>query len=222
MSADEDEANVARVLAGDAAAFEPIVRRWQAPLINMAYRFCHDRGRAEDMAQEAFLRAFRGLGTWRKDAAFSTWLFALASNFYRSEIGQGQVVSRAGHPSHEIDALARTTVMNPDDLDRVLASETDIVPSSGFVSSVMDAVAAEATTPPLPFPWQRAWPLAVCLAAAIGWLIALRSEPQSIASGPDLYAWFEMIVPMATEWVAAGLVTSLVVTVLSLRMTRVR
>lgn len=86
MSADEDETNVARVLAGDVAAFEPIVRRWQAPLINMAYRFCHDRGRAEDMAQEAFLRAFRGLGTWRKDAAFSTWLFALASNFYRSEI----------------------------------------------------------------------------------------------------------------------------------------
>ena len=86
VSAEEDEADVARVLAGDASAFEPIVRRWQAPLVNMAYRFCRDRGRAEDMAQEAFLRAFRGLKTWRKDAAFSTWLFALASNFYRSEI----------------------------------------------------------------------------------------------------------------------------------------
>ena len=86
VSAEEDEADVARVLAGDASAFEPIVRRWQGPLVNMAYRFCRDRGRAEDMAQEAFLRAFRGLKTWRKDAAFSTWLFALASNFYRSEI----------------------------------------------------------------------------------------------------------------------------------------
>lgn len=86
MSAEEDAADVARVLAGDASAFEPIVRRWQGPLINLAYRFCHDRGRAEEMAQEAFLRAFRRLGTWRGEAAFSTWLFALAANFYRSEI----------------------------------------------------------------------------------------------------------------------------------------
>ena len=58
----------------------------RAPLINLAYRFCHDRGRAEDMAQEAFLRAYRGLGQWRKDAVFSTWLFALATNLYRSEL----------------------------------------------------------------------------------------------------------------------------------------
>jgi len=82
----EDQAAVERVLAGDVSAFEGIVRRWQAPLINLAYRFCRDRGRAEEMAQEAFLRAYRGLGQWRKDSAFSTWLFALATNFYRSEL----------------------------------------------------------------------------------------------------------------------------------------
>jgi len=74
------------VLAGDISAFEGIVRRWQTPLVNLAYRFCHDRGRAEEMAQEAFLRAYRALGQWRKDAAFSTWLFALATNLYRSEL----------------------------------------------------------------------------------------------------------------------------------------
>ena len=76
MSAEEDAADVAKVLAGDVPAFEAIVRRWQKPLINLAYRFCRDRARAEDMAQEAFLRAYRSLATWRKDAAFSTWLFA--------------------------------------------------------------------------------------------------------------------------------------------------
>jgi RNA polymerase sigma-70 factor (ECF subfamily) len=86
VSAEEDAADVARVLAGDVSAFEPIVRRWQKPLINLAYRFCRDRHRAEDMAQEAFLRAYRALGSWRRDAAFSTWLFALATNLYRSEI----------------------------------------------------------------------------------------------------------------------------------------
>jgi RNA polymerase sigma-70 factor (ECF subfamily) len=86
VSASDDQADVERLLAGDVSAFEGIVRRWQTPLLNLAYRFCRDRGRAEEMAQEAFLRAYRGLGQWRKDAAFSTWLFALATNLYRSEL----------------------------------------------------------------------------------------------------------------------------------------
>jgi len=86
VSAAEDRAQVGKVLAGDIAAFEPIVRRWQGPLVNLAYRFCRDRARAEDMAQEAFLRAYRGLHQWRRDAAFSTWLFAVAANVYRSEL----------------------------------------------------------------------------------------------------------------------------------------
>ncbi len=85
MSAD-DQDNVARVLAGDTTAFAAIVRRWQGPLIQLAYRFVRDRSRAEDMAQEAFLRAFRNLGSWRQESAFSTWLFALATNVYRTEL----------------------------------------------------------------------------------------------------------------------------------------
>ena len=86
MSAAEDQADVEKVLAGDLEAYENIVRRWQGPLINLAWRFCRDRGRAEEMAQEAFLRAWRALNSWRRDAAFSTWLFALATNLYRSEL----------------------------------------------------------------------------------------------------------------------------------------
>lgn len=86
VSIDEDRMQVGAVLAGDTAAFEGIVRRWQTPLVNMAWRFCRDRGRAEEMAQEAFLRAFRNLGQWRGEAAFSTWLFALAMNVYRTEL----------------------------------------------------------------------------------------------------------------------------------------
>lgn len=85
-SAAADAAVVARVLAGDHAAFEAIVRRWQTPLINLAWRFCRDRPRAEEMAQEAFLRAWRNLAQWRGDSAFSTWLFALATNLYRTEL----------------------------------------------------------------------------------------------------------------------------------------
>ncbi len=77
---------VERVLAGDVCAFEAIVRRWQGPLINLAWRYCRDRARAEEMAQEAFLRAWRGLSQWRRESSFSTWLFALAANVFRSEL----------------------------------------------------------------------------------------------------------------------------------------
>lgn len=82
----EDAALIARVLAGDNAAFEGIVRRWQSPLVNLAWRFCRDRARAEEMAQEAFLRAWRNLGQFRGESAFSTWLFSLATNLYRTEL----------------------------------------------------------------------------------------------------------------------------------------
>ena len=85
MSASEDQADVAKVLAGEIAAFEGIVRRWQSPLINLAYRFCRDRGRAEEMAQEAFFAPIADCRNGR-DCAFSTWLFALATNLYRSEL----------------------------------------------------------------------------------------------------------------------------------------
>jgi RNA polymerase sigma-70 factor (ECF subfamily) len=81
-----DSTDVARVLAGDVGAFEGIVLRWQGPLVNMAWRYCRDRGRAEEMAQEAFLRAWRGLASWRSESSFSTWLFSIAANVYRSEL----------------------------------------------------------------------------------------------------------------------------------------
>jgi RNA polymerase sigma-70 factor (ECF subfamily) len=84
--ADADLGDVERVLGGDAQAFEGIVRRWQRPLVNMAWRYCRDRGRAEEMAQEALVRAWRGLSRWRREGSFSTWLFALAANVYRTEL----------------------------------------------------------------------------------------------------------------------------------------
>lgn len=54
MSAAEDQSAVDKVLAGDTSAFEDLVRRWQGPLVNLAYRFCRDRGRAEEMPRRRF------------------------------------------------------------------------------------------------------------------------------------------------------------------------
>lgn len=101
--ADLDLADVARVLSGDTHAFEGIVRRWQGPLINMAWRYCRDRGRAEELAQEALIRAWRGLKAWRRESSFSTWLFAVAANVYRTELKRIPALSL---PMEEIDEPA--------------------------------------------------------------------------------------------------------------------
>jgi RNA polymerase sigma-70 factor (ECF subfamily) len=108
---------VDRVLAGDLAAFERIVRRWQSPLINMAWRYCRDRGRAEELAQEALVRAWRGLAAWRRESSFSTWLFALAANVFRNDLKRFPALnlpiddiaepSRPAHQHAEVEEKSR-------------------------------------------------------------------------------------------------------------------
>ncbi len=105
LTADRDLADVERVLMGDASAFEGIVLRWQGPLVNLAYRFCRDRGRAEDMAQEAFLRAYRALGSWRRQGSFSTWLFATATNVFRNELRRIPARTVAIEEAHDVKAV---------------------------------------------------------------------------------------------------------------------
>lgn len=114
--------------------------------------------------------------------------------------------------------------MKPEELDRVLSGEADIVPSSGFVASVMEAVTAEASAAPLAFPWKRAWPLAAGFPVLFLWLAVsqIGIGPEAATPGPDLYEWFETIVPMATGWVASGLLMTAAITVWSLRLIRLR
>src|SRR5271155_3751437 len=128
MSASDDQADVERVLAGDVSAFEGIVRRWQGPLINLAYRFCRDRGRAEEMAQEAFLRAYRGLKQWRKEAAFSTWLFALATNFYRSELRHIPVYVPIDNVREPADPRAQDGGLEAEDRDLAIRRAVSALP----------------------------------------------------------------------------------------------
>lgn len=99
-----DLADVDRVLAGDVNAFEGIVQRWRTPLVNMAWRYCRDRGRAEELAQEALVRAWRGLKLWRREGSFSTWLFALAANVFRSDLKRFPTVNV---PMEEVPEPAR-------------------------------------------------------------------------------------------------------------------
>jgi RNA polymerase sigma-70 factor (ECF subfamily) len=85
-----DASDVAAVLAGDSERFEAIVLRYQRPLIRYAMRFTDDRSTAEDMAQDALVACYRSLHSWRAESQFSTWLFALALNVYRSRLRRMQ------------------------------------------------------------------------------------------------------------------------------------
>ena len=61
--------------------------------------------------------------------------------------------------------------MRDDDIDRILSKEQEIIPSSGFVGSVMDAIQREATAPPIPFPWKRALPGLTAAGLALVWVL---------------------------------------------------
>jgi RNA polymerase sigma-70 factor (ECF subfamily) len=77
---DEHLARAARF--GDLDAFRGLVRRHRSRIYSLALRLVRDRTEAEDMAQEAFLRIYRGLGSFRGESAFTTWMVRVALNTF--------------------------------------------------------------------------------------------------------------------------------------------
>jgi RNA polymerase sigma-70 factor (ECF subfamily) len=71
---------VAQARQGSEAAFEQLVRRHQRYAFNVAYRVLGNRAEAEDVTQEAFVRAWRGLSSFRGEAQFTTWLYRIVHN----------------------------------------------------------------------------------------------------------------------------------------------
>jgi RNA polymerase sigma-70 factor (ECF subfamily) len=79
VMAESDEALAQRALA-DRDAFAELVRRYADRIFNLAYRMTGDRAEAEDLAQEAFLHAYRGLASFKPDRAFGAWVYRIAVN----------------------------------------------------------------------------------------------------------------------------------------------
>lgn len=76
----DDAHLVARSLKQDHEAFGQLIDRHASAIVNLAYRMVGNRAEAEDLAQEAFLAAFKALATFRADSKFSTWLYRIAAN----------------------------------------------------------------------------------------------------------------------------------------------
>jgi RNA polymerase sigma-70 factor (ECF subfamily) len=75
-----DEELLAEFQQGDATAFERLLRRHRRPLYTFFVRMLGDRARAEDLAQETFLRIVKGSAAWEHRARFQTWLYTIARN----------------------------------------------------------------------------------------------------------------------------------------------
>lgn len=94
-----DEELVERVRKGETRRFAELVARYQDPVFAMAKRFVGNPGDAEDVAQEAFLRAYRGLEGFEGKARFSTWLYRITWNLCadwlrrRRRSGRGRAAS---------------------------------------------------------------------------------------------------------------------------------
>jgi RNA polymerase sigma-70 factor (ECF subfamily) len=85
---DEDRELVRRSQNGDLRAFEVLVDRHQKRMINLAFRMSGDYEEACDLAQEAFLSAFRALKHFRGEARFASWLYGIVLNHTRTRLKQ--------------------------------------------------------------------------------------------------------------------------------------
>jgi RNA polymerase sigma-70 factor, ECF subfamily len=118
---------VAAARGGDRSAFEQLVRATSAETYTLARRLVGNEEDARDVVQEAYLRAYRSIGTFRGDARFSTWLYRITANCASSYLGR-----RTRHRHEEL----------PDD-ENVIDARGDHDPqASAMASSLHDELVA--------------------------------------------------------------------------------
>jgi RNA polymerase sigma-70 factor, ECF subfamily len=113
-----DSEVIQRVLAGDGAAFDLLVRQYQERIYRLAYRMTHNAEDAKDLAQEAFVQAYRSLGGFRQRSSFSTWLYRITMNLCLNHLKSAGRMDPA-----EVDGLLADPRQNS--LDAILSHERD-------------------------------------------------------------------------------------------------
>ncbi len=86
MAKDTDKELVRRVKKGDKLAFDLLFSRYQHKILNLVSRYLRDPQDVEDVAQEAFIKAFRALPRFRGESAFYTWLYRIAINTAKNHL----------------------------------------------------------------------------------------------------------------------------------------
>jgi RNA polymerase sigma-70 factor (ECF subfamily) len=87
MSAEESDLSlVQRAQRGESGAFDALVRRYQHKVVKLVMRYVRNPTEAEDIAQDAFIKAYRALSRFRGDSAFYTWLYRIAINTAKNSL----------------------------------------------------------------------------------------------------------------------------------------
>ncbi|HZV66243.1 MAG TPA: sigma-70 family RNA polymerase sigma factor [Telluria sp.] len=137
-----DQALVLRVQEGDKQAFDLLIAKYQRRLMRMVSYIVHDRAEAEDVLQEVFIKAYRGLRHFRGESAFFTWLFRIGVNTARSHVSlkkrKGAIsAAESAGADFEIDGGdQRADIVTPED---VLAGKQ----IAELVTSAMESMAPE-------------------------------------------------------------------------------
>lgn len=98
-----DEAYINRVLDGDPSGFAPLMERYSRPVFALLVRMTSNRADAEELAQDAFLKAFRSLRSFRHDCSFATWIYRIAYNTAISALRR----TRPDRPAADEEAAER-------------------------------------------------------------------------------------------------------------------
>jgi len=135
-----DQDLVKRVQRGDKTAFDLLVRKYQHKVIKLVSRYVYDPSDAHDVAQEAFIKAYRALPGVRGDSAFYTWLYRIAINTAKNHVAARNrapvsSVSEFGNEDSEVDFSARLSdidtpeaLLLTDEVRRTILSAIDALP----------------------------------------------------------------------------------------------
>lgn len=129
-----DEQLVEACLSGEVAAFDILVERWQRKIRGAVYRVVRSDEEAQDICQEAFLKAYRGLPSFKRESKFSSWLYQIALNLSRDRLRRRK--TRHWVSLDDIDEAASTG------LNRVPAEAERLVEELEVQERVANAVAA--------------------------------------------------------------------------------
>jgi RNA polymerase sigma-70 factor (ECF subfamily) len=127
-----DEQLVEAFQNGDAAAFDTLLARWDVKIRGAIYRLVGPHEDVRDLCQETFLKAYRGLGGFKKEARFSSWLYQIAVNVCRDR--QRRRRGRTLVSLDEVDDAGLPTasaidVVEGRDLSRLVAAAVEALPA---------------------------------------------------------------------------------------------
>jgi RNA polymerase sigma-70 factor (ECF subfamily) len=137
-----DEELVALSIDGDVDSFNQLVVRWERPIYALAYRVIGREEEARDIVQETFLRAFRGIGNFRGQAKFSSWVYRIALNLCRDWIRRERRAPIAPTPEG-VDVIELAAAQGPAESIEELVARHDM---SRAVAKAMEQLPEEQRT----------------------------------------------------------------------------